>query len=99
MDRSQICASRMAKNSDTATETKTVVGEIQKTLQDAKGKILELCLHMKRQGYSDETIRLNRIALKVLIDRGANLYDEGSVKDVIARQTWSDNRRRNVINA
>lgn len=83
----------------TATETKTVARETNRTLEEIKGKILELCIHLKRQGYSDETIRLNRIALKVLIDRGANLYDEGSVKDVIARQTWSDNRRRNVINA
>jgi integrase len=84
---------------DTATETKTVAGETNRTIEEAKGKILELCIHLKRQGYSNETIRLNRIALKVLMDRGANLYDEGSVKDVIAKQTWSDNRRRNVINA
>ncbi len=84
---------------DTATETKTVAGETNRTIEEAKGKILELCIYLKRQGYSNETIRLNRIALKVLMDRGANLYDEGSVKDVIAKQTWSDNRRRNVINA
>jgi integrase len=64
-----------------------------------KGKILELCIHLKRQGYSEETIRVNRIALKVLMDRGANLFDENSVKDVIVKQPWSDNRRRNVINA
>lgn len=60
---------------------------------------MELCIHLKRQGYSDETIRLDRSALEVLLDRGANLYDEDSVKDVISRQKWSDNRRRNVINA
>ena len=82
-----------------ATEIGTVAGETKRTIEEAKGKILELCLHLKRQGYSDETIRLNRIALKVLVDRGANLHDECSVKDVIAKQRWSDNRRRNVINA
>jgi len=64
-----------------------------------KGKILELCLYLKRQGYSDETIRLNRIALKVLHERGANLFNEMSVKDVISQQKWSPNRRRNIINA
>jgi len=97
---SQLCVSLQgAKKLTTATEIKTVAGETNRTIEEAKGKILELCLHLKRQGYSDETIRLNRIALKVLLDRGANLYDEGSVKDVISRQTWSDNRRRNVINA
>jgi integrase len=90
-----------AKKLDTATETKTVAGEIKQPQPTAiaKGKILELCLHMKRQGYSDETIRLNRIALKVLHERGADLFNSDSVKDVIAKQTWSDNRRRNVINA
>ena len=67
---SQICAFE-AKNLDTATEIKTVAEEIGKTQQDAKGKILELCLYLKRQNYSEETIRLNRIALKVLHERGA----------------------------
>jgi len=37
--------------------------------------------------------------LKTLFTRGANLYDPETVKDVIAKQSWSDNRRRNVINA
>jgi len=93
---SQICAFE-AKNLDTATEIKTVAEEIGKTQQDAKGKIFELCLYLKRQNYSEETIRLNRIALKVLSDRGANLFDSDSVKDVIAKQTWSSSRRKNVI--
>ncbi|MBT0159093.1 tyrosine-type recombinase/integrase [Candidatus Bathyarchaeota archaeon A05DMB-2] len=84
---------------DSATENKTVAGEIGKTQQEAKGKIVELCLYMKRQGYSEETIRLNRIALKVLMERGANLFDSESVKDVISKQIWSPNRRKNVINA
>lgn len=88
-----------AKKMGTATETKTVAGEIGKTQQEARGKILELCLYMKRQGYSEETIRLNRIALKVLVERGADLFNSDSVKDVIAKQSWSPNRRKNVINA
>ncbi|MEJ5327372.1 MAG: tyrosine-type recombinase/integrase [Candidatus Bathyarchaeia archaeon] len=94
----QVCAYG-AKNLDTAQETRTCAGERGKQEQEIKGKILELCLYMKRQGYSEETIRLNRIALKVLSERGANLYDPESVKDVIARQKWSPNRRKNVINA
>ena len=97
---SHLCAIiEEAKKMDSAAEIKTVAGEIGKTQQEAKGKILELCLYMKRQNYSDETIRLNRIALKVLHERGANLFDTDSVKDVISKQTWSSNRKRNVINA
>jgi integrase len=94
----QLCAMLKAKKLDTATEIKTVTEE-GKTLQETKGKILELCLYMKRQNYSEETIRLNRIALKVLSERGANLFDTDSVKDIIAKKTWSNNRKRNVINA
>ena len=94
----QLCVLNEAKKLDPTTEIKTVAGE-EKTQQEAKGKILELCLYMKRQNYSEETIRLNRIALKVLYDRGANLFDTDSVKDVIAKQTWSSNRKKNVINA
>jgi integrase len=89
-----------AKKLDSATETKTVAGE--KTTSNealAKGKILELCLYMKRQNYSDETLRLNRVALKVLCERGADLFDPESVKDVISKQAWTANRKRNVCNA
>jgi len=97
---SQLCVLREAKKLGNATEIKTVAGERQPQNDAlAKGKILELCLYMKRQNYSDETIRLNRIALKVLHERGADLFDTESVKDVISKQVWSSNRKRNVINA
>jgi integrase len=66
---------------------------------DVKGKIIEYCFHMKKQGYSDATIRLHRTALKVLAERGANLFNPESIKEVIAKQNWSENRRRNVTNA
>jgi integrase len=97
----QLCAIKKAKKLDSATEKKTVAGERKPTqeLEIARGKIVELIRYMERQGYSLETIRLNRIALKVLIDRGANLFDSDSVKEVIAKQKWSQNRKKNVINA
>lgn len=94
----QLCAKFEAKKLDTALETKTIAGE-GKIQQETKGKILELCLYMKRQNYSDETIRLNRTALWVLNERGANLFDSDSVKDVISNQRWSSSRTKNVINA
>lgn len=37
---------------------------------------------MKRQNYSDEYIRLNRSALRTLTERGANLFDIASVKEL-----------------
>ena len=66
---------------------------------DIKGKIVEYCFYMQKRGYAESTIRLHRNALKTLAERGANLMDPESVKEVIARQKWSENRRRNVINA
>jgi integrase len=77
---------------DAVTETKTVT-------DDMKGRIVEYCFNMQKQGYAEATIRLTHTALKVLMDRGADLADPENVKEVIAQQTWSGNRRRNVINA
>jgi integrase len=85
-----------AKKMGSTAETKTA-GDIEKNQQYARGKIVEFCLHLQRQNYAEETIRLNRIALQVLMDRGADLFNSDSVKDVIAKQKWSANRRRNVI--
>lgn len=81
-----------AKKLDAVTETKTVT-------DDMKGRIVEYCFNMQKQGYAEATIRLTHTALKVLMDRGADLADPENVKEVIAQQTWSGNRRRNVINA
>ena len=80
------------------------------TAQDVKGKIVELLVYMKRQNYAESTITLFRIALKVLQERGADLADPESVKEVLATacvinndgtkgKPWSGNRKRNVINA
>ena len=94
----QLCAILEAKKLDTAIEIKTIAGEGKKQ-QEITVRILELCLYMKRQNYSEETIRLNRTALSVLSERGANLFDPDSVKDVISNQKWSSSRTKNVINA
>ncbi|MEM3005876.1 MAG: tyrosine-type recombinase/integrase [Candidatus Bathyarchaeia archaeon] len=67
--------------------------------KDLEAKLVEYLWWMRRQGYADETIRGYVLALKVLAARGADLNSPESVKEVIARQKWSGNRRRNVINA
>jgi len=89
----QLCAVlKEAKKLDSVTETKTVTGNV-------KGKVLEYYFKMKRDGYAESTIRLTNTALRVLIKRGADLTDPETVKEVIAKQDWSGNRQRNVINA
>jgi integrase len=96
----QICALKV-KNLAKAIETKTIAVKENhlNTPQEVKSQIFELLRHMEKQGYSISTIRLNRIALKVLCERGANLTDPETVKEVIAKQSWSESRKRNVINA
>ncbi len=82
------------------TRQKQVAGATEKLIEaKVKGKIIEYVWWAKKQGYSEATIRLNRTALKVLTKRGANLLNPESVKEVIAGQKWSGNRKRNVINA
>ena len=65
-----------------------------------KGKIIEYSFHLQKQGYAPETIRGNGSCLRALMARNANLLDIESVKEALAKEkTWSQNRRRNVINA
>ena len=82
---------------ETRTE-KWAAGATEQTAQ-FKGKIVEYCFYMQKKGYAEATIRLHRIALKTLIQRGADLLEPESVKEVIAKQKWSENRKYNVINA
>jgi len=96
----QLCVIKEAKKLDSTTKSKIVVGEKEKIEFEVKGKVVEYCFHMTKQGYSEHTIRLHRSILRVLKNRGANLFDIESVKEVIARQKqWSGHRKRNVINA
>jgi integrase len=99
----QVCAQQDAKNLNPTAKSENTLGVEKnhlKNVQQIKGKIVELLVYMKRQGYAESTIRLNRVALKVLQERGANLLNPESVKEVIANQkVWSGNRKRNVINA
>jgi len=66
---------------------------------EIKGKLVDFSWMMKKQNYSPETIRTYSSSVKVLRKRGANLLDPESVKVVIAEQTWSPNRKSNVIKA
>ncbi len=58
-----------AKKLDTATETKTVAGEIGKTQQEIKGKIVQYALALKNKGRTPETIRTYIAALYTLSNK------------------------------
>ncbi|MGD0643379.1 MAG: tyrosine-type recombinase/integrase [Candidatus Bathyarchaeia archaeon] len=93
---SQLCAIKQeAKKLTTAIETKTIAGES----LEAKGKIIEFAWWMKKQGYKDGTTLSRTKLLKIMVKRGANLYDPETIKDVIAKQAWSEGRKENAVNA
>ena len=54
----------------------------------AKGAIIEHGFWLKKQGYSETTIKNRMTQLGTLVNKGANLFDPESVKEVIAKQTW-----------
>jgi len=84
----------------TETEKQTVAGTTPQQTPDIKGKIIEYAWYMEKQGYAKESIRGNLGALRALQNRNANLLNPESVKEALAKeQKWSQNRRRNVINA
>ncbi len=84
----QLCVSKKAKKLDTATETKTIAGELEKLPQDAKGLIAQFLAYLEKEGYSEETQYPNY--LRRLVKRGANLHDPESVKAVIGKQKVKD---------
>ena len=71
------------------------------TAKDAeiKGKLFEFTWWMNKQGYSKASIRGYLSCLRTLWNRGANIHDPESIKETIAQQKWSANRKRNAINS
>jgi len=98
----QICVSKTkaAKNL-VKVETRQKTAQREGTPKDAeiKGKLFEFTWWMNNQGYAKETNRTYITCLRTLWKRGANIYNSESVKDAMARQKWSPNRKRIAINS
>jgi len=99
----QICAATTegAKNLAQMQEIPTQEKAAGATTPDpatAKGKIVEFAWWMQKEGYAEQTILGRTQLLKVLVDRGANLLDPESVKEVIAKQKeWCEGRKANAV--
>jgi len=88
------------------TETKNLAAEQQTTevlrrndLSTAIGKIVEYEFWMMKQGYAKSTIECRVKIMKRLTNLGASLYDPEQIKEITAKQTWSDGRKEIVIEA
>ncbi len=93
---SQLCALEVEKLVP-HTETKTVAGEISQ--QDIKGKIVDFSFWMLKEGYSKSTIKTRTKILQRLIRLQADLFNPESVKETIAKHTWSSARKCIAIDA
>ncbi len=85
----RICAlEKDAKKLTSATETKTVAGDLSRLPQDARGLITKFMAYLEREGYCKDT-KYARY-LNILAKRGANLTDPENVKTIIAQQKVKD---------
>jgi integrase len=67
---------------------------------DVKGKIVELAWHLKKQGRTSTTISIYSKYLTILMERGANLLDPESVKDIISQQEhWAVSTKKQSCTA
>jgi integrase len=87
-----------AKKLDTATETKTVVGDIKNTKASNSEIIVNHLWYMKKQGYAEQTIIRSDKILRRLDALGADLNYPESVKEVIAlKQNWQNSMKQTVV--
>jgi integrase/DNA-directed RNA polymerase subunit M/transcription elongation factor TFIIS len=97
----QICAAQQkgAKNLAAAEVEKEKQAAGASTLDNVKAKLVEYVWWLQKEGYSQTTILGRSKLLKILLKRGANLYDPESVKATIAKQPWSEGRKANAVDA
>ena len=81
------------KNANPAVMTK------KPTPQEINEKIVQYSWWLHKEGYAESTIIGRAKLLKILAKRGADLFNPESVKDVIARQNWSEGRKENAVDA
>ncbi len=70
--------------------TKTLAPEI-------KSELVNFTWWMKKNGYAKTTIHLNTTILRILTERGAQLFNHDSIKETIANQNWSNTRKHSAI--
>jgi integrase len=79
----QICV-KETKNLDAEQQTTGVLRSNNQA--DIKGKIVEHAFWMQKEGYAEATISRRIRFLKTMMNKGANLADPESLKEMIARQ-------------
>jgi len=64
-----------------------------------KGAIVTFAWKLQREGYSESTIKTYVDAMKILVRKGADIFNPTSVKDIVARQrSWNNTSKFNYVN-
>lgn len=65
---------------------------------EIRGKIIEFLWFMKKQGYKPSTVDCKIKMIKMLLNKGANIFDPDDVKRVIAiQETWKDSTKAKAV--
>jgi len=67
--------------------------------KNAKASLIDFAWQMKKQGYSESTIRTYAYGLKTLVKHNADLTNDDSVKEVLAKSQWSNTHKNGMIAA
>ena len=78
---------------------KRAAGVTKKAKAEVKGKIVEFAWWLKKNGYREPSIEMWGAKLKKLLRLGADLLDPESVKEIIAKQSWTESTKRTFVNA
>jgi len=84
---------------ESRTEKQAAGATTKPTEADKKGLIFQFAWWLKKQGYKNSTVFTRVRNLKRLVKLGANIYNPESVKETIARQTWSVSTKANITDA
>ncbi|MEM3014327.1 MAG: site-specific integrase [Candidatus Bathyarchaeia archaeon] len=82
------------------------LAEVESQLREGKweatsetGELLDFLWWMKKQGYAESTILGRGRKLRRLLRLGADLYTPETVKEILARQKWSEGQKEVVVEA
>jgi len=72
-----------------------VAGEVNKV----ESHLFQYIWYLKKRGNADQTIKSRETLLRILINRGADIFDPESVKKTISIQKWVNKRKCNAVDA
>jgi integrase len=97
----QVCVDekKMKNLVEVETRQKQAAGATARLIEaEVKGKIIEFAWKLKKEGYSESTIKTYTSAMEILVRKGANIFDPENVKDIISRQQWNGTSKFNYVN-